>query len=89
MVGRLRGNQSLFFAPTSKRLARDITISSPSGFRRSIATIKQDGVTLKERRALILAQNRARVQLNRKNLSLKERIEFRAISAMRIPKITK
>ncbi len=41
--------QSLFFAPTSKRLARDISITSPAAFRRSIRTIKKGGVTLSEK----------------------------------------
>ncbi len=80
--------QSLFFAPTNKRLARDITIVSPSAFDRSIKTIKKGGVTLKEHRGLVLAQNRSRAQLQRPNLSLKERIQFNVIASRKLPKVT-
>ncbi len=83
-----RGNQSrqsLFFAPTDPRLARDISIRSPREFRRSIRILSKGGLTLKERRGLILAQNRAKAQLNRKNLSAPERREFKEISRIKIP----
>lgn len=85
----LKGRQGLFFAPTSKKLARDISITSPVAFQKSIRTIKKDGVTLKEKRALVLAQNRARAQLKRSNLSMKERIEFARIANIRLPRITR
>ncbi len=81
--------QTLFFAPTNKRLARVIDTTSPTAFRRSVQTIKRGGVTLKEKRALVLAQNRARAQLNRRNLSQNERKQFTMISRMRLPKITR
>ncbi|KKM26502.1 hypothetical protein LCGC14_1584190 [marine sediment metagenome] len=85
----MTSKQSLFFAPTSKRLARDITITSPFAFRKSIQIIKKGGVTLQEKRALVLAQNRASAQLMRKNLSIKERVQFTTIQNMRLPKVTR
>lgn len=81
--------KSLFFPPKNKRLARVISIKSPSQFRKSISTLKKRGLTITEKRALVLAQNRARVQLKRRNLSLKERKQFRAISTIKLPNITK
>lgn len=81
--------QSLFFAPKNKALAKKITIRSPLAFDQSIRRIKKGGVTLEEKRGLVLAQNRARAQLGRKNLSLKERIEFNVIASRKLPKVNK
>lgn len=81
--------KSLFFPPKNKRLARIITIKSPSAFRDSIALLRRGGVTRTEKNALVLAQNRARVQLRRKNLSPKERKQFRTIASVKLPKITR
>ncbi len=81
--------QTLFFAPRNPRLARVIDTTSPTAFRRSIKTLKRGGLTVREKRALTLAKNRAGAQLNRRNLSKKERKQFRTISRMRLPKITK
>ncbi len=80
---------TLFFKPTSRRLARDISITSPNAFNDSIKRIKLGGVTVQEKRGLVLAQNRARAQLGRKNLSLKEKIQFTVIATTKLPKITK
>jgi len=82
-------NGTLFFKPKSKRLARIITIKSPTAFRESIRVLKKGGLTTKEKRALVLAQNRARAQLKRKTLSPKEIRQFRAIAKVRLPAITK
>lgn len=73
----------------SQRLANIISIRSPEAFRQSIRKIKQDGVTLAEKRSLILAQNRVRAQLKRKALSMKERIAFLKIAKMKLPNIKK
>lgn len=81
--------QTLFGKPKSKRLARIISIISPSAFKKSIRVLKKGGVTLQENRALNLAKTRARLQLRRKNLSSKERREFTAITKIKIPKVTK
>lgn len=78
--------QTLFSKPKDKRLARIISIKSPKEFRGSIKTLKKGGLTLKERRGLVLAQNRAKAQLRRSNLSQKERKEFTQISRVKIPK---
>ncbi len=85
----VRRRRTLFFKPKSKRLARDITIKSPTGFRKSIRTLRKRGLTLREKRALVLAQNRARAQLKRRNLSRKERRQFTQISKIKIPKVRK
>ncbi len=76
--------ETLFFKPKSKRLARIITIVSPTAFRKSIRILKKGGLTTTEKRALVLARNRATAQLGRKNLSPKERKQFRAISKIKI-----
>ena len=81
--------RGLFFKAKNPRLARVITITSPTGFRQSIRTLKRKGITLQEKRALVLAQNRARAQLRRRNLSRKERRQFTAISKIKLPKITR
>lgn len=70
----------------NKRLADAISIKNPNQFRESISKLKTNGLSLKERRALILAQNRAKAQLGRKNLSIKERKQMREISHISIPK---
>lgn len=85
----VRKTKSLFFKPRSKRLARIISIETPGKFKKSITELKKRGLTLKEKRALVLARNRAKVQLKRKNLSTRERNQFRAISKMTIPKVKK
>lgn len=80
--------RSLFFPPKDPRLAAKISIVSPAAFRRSITTLKRDGLTLREKRALVLARTRAAVQLRRRNLSMRERRQFRTISRMKLPRIT-
>ena len=86
---RTTRRQTLFFAPKNPRLAKIISIESPTAFRKSIRLLSRGGLTLKEKRALVLAQNRARAQLGRKNLSLKERRQFGTISKIKIGPVTK
>ena len=86
-MGRI--TKSIFFKPRNKKLARKISIRTPSEFRASIAKIRKAGVTLEEKRALALARTRAKVQLMRKNLSPKERRQFKAISIMKLPKVNR
>lgn len=81
--------RSLFFPPKNRRIARIISIRSPSAFRGSIRELKRGGLTTTEKRALVLAQNRANAQLRRSNLSARERRQFREIKRIRLPKITK
>jgi len=84
-----RFTKSLFFKAKDKKLARKVRISSPSAFRTSINVLKRGGITLKEKRALVLARTRAKVQLRRKNLSIKERRQFGTIAKMRVPNVSK
>ncbi len=81
--------RSLFFPPKNKRLARAITIKSPTAFRKSIKKLKKGGLTTTEKKALVLARTRAKIQLKRKNLSPKERKQMREISRIKLPKITR
>ena len=79
---------TLFFKPKYPSIARKISITSPFTFKESIKSLTKGGLNLKEKRALVLAQNRARAQLKRKNLSSKERKQFKAISKINIPKVS-
>lgn len=81
--------KSIFFKPTSKELAKKISITSPTAFKKSIMELKKGGFTLKEKRALVLARTRATAQLGRRNLSTKERKQFKEISKINIPKVKK
>ncbi len=85
----VRITKGIFFPPKDKALARKISITSPAAFRKSIRELKKGGLTLKEKRALTLARTRGAVQLKRKNLSPKERKQFRIISKINIPKVSK
>ena len=89
----VKRKKSLFGKPPkSKRLADIISITSPTAFRRSIRTLKNDadGFTKEDRRASIFTKNRARAQLKRKNISPKERKQFtEIINKVRIPKAKK
>lgn len=75
--------------PKSKRLARCIDITSPTAFRGSIRKLKEHGLTLREKRALVLGRNRASAQLKRKDLSPKERKQMQTIANMNLPKVTR
>ena len=81
--------KTMFFPAKRKRLSDLISISSPEAFRASVNNLKgSDGkVTLTEKRALVLAQNRARAILKKKNLSTKERKEFKEIVKIKLPKL--
>ena len=47
------------------------------------------GIGATEKRALVLAQNRAKAMLKKQSLSAKERRELQAIARMRLPEVTK
>jgi hypothetical protein len=81
--------KTIFFKPKYPRLAKAVDISSPSQFKASIERVKKlrGFSSLQKTRALALAKARASVQLKRKNLSAKERLEFQKISKTRIPKM--
>jgi len=80
---------TLFGPPKSKRIARIINITSPTAFKESIRKLKKGGLSGTEKKALVLARNRAGAQLGRKNLSSKERVQFRKIKKMKLPPVTK
>ncbi len=81
--------KSVFQKAKNKELAELISIRDPKAFKKSIKDLKKHGLTLEEKRALVLAKTRASLQLRRKNLSPKEVKEFTQISKMRIGKVTK
>src|SRR6267378_2711566 len=72
-----------------KKLADIISIESPAAFRESIRKLKRMGIGATEKRALVLAQNRAKAMLKKRSLSAKERRELQAIARMRLPEVTK
>ena len=83
--------KTLFFKSRRKRLSDIISISSPEAFRASINQLRgaDKKVTLSIKRALVLAQNRARAILKKKNLSAQERREFRKIIKIKLPLLRK
>jgi hypothetical protein len=85
---RARG-RTIFFPPRHPGLAKIISIESPSAFRASIRKLKKMGIGAREKRALVLAQNRARAMLKRRNLSEKERRQLQAIVNTPLPPVTK
>lgn len=81
---------SLFYEkPASKKIAKKVSIESPTAFKRSIRKLKRKGLTTHEKRALVLARNRAGAMLKRKNLSTKEKIQMRKIKNTRLPDLKK
>ncbi len=80
---------TLFTKPKSPRLARLVDLTSPTAFKEGLRKAKKGGFTLQEKRAFVQGRNIAGAQLKRKNLSMKERKQFRAIMNTKLPKITK
>ena len=78
--------KTMFFPPKSKALAKKISITSPEAFRKSIKEVMKNNLTLREQRALQLAQNRVKAILKKKGLSEKERREFKEILKIKLPK---
>ena len=78
--------KSIFFPPKNPRLARAISIKTPTAFRKSIGTVKKmQGIPkITKKRALVLARTRATVALKRQNLSIGERKQLRTISKTKI-----
>jgi hypothetical protein len=73
--------KTIFFPPRHTKLADIISIASPAAFRESIRRLKGLGIGPTEKRALVLAQNRAKAMLKKRNLSEKERRELAASRA--------
>src|SRR2546421_8507384 len=86
---RRRRRKTIFSPPRHKKLADIISIESPAVFRESIRKLKRMGIGATEKRALVLAQNRAKAMLKKRSLSEKERRELQAISRIRLPEVTK
>jgi hypothetical protein len=80
--------KTLFFKPKNKSLAKIITITSVKGFKDSIRKLRKKGITTEEKRALVLAQNRARAHLKKKTLSPSVRKRFKAIAKLKLPAVT-
>lgn len=74
----------LFDPPKSKKVAEKISITSPTAAKRSVAwlrkMIKSNKMKVSDAvRYANLAANRAKAQLNRKNLSSKERKQMKGV----------
>jgi hypothetical protein len=80
--------RTIFFEPKNQKLAELITIVSPDAFRESIRKVQRMGIGAREKRALVLAQNRARAMLKKRSLSAKERSQFEEIAQIRLPPVT-
>src|SRR5437867_1253971 len=85
---RPRG-KTIFFPPQNRRLSGIITIKSPEAFRQSIRKLSADGLDAREKRVLVLAQNRARAMLKKKSQSQGERKELGETARLRLPPVTK
>jgi hypothetical protein len=81
--------RTIFFPPRHRRLAEMISIKSPAAFREGIRKLKKTGIGAREKRALVLAQNRARAMLRKKTLSKKERRELQQIASTPLPAVTR
>jgi len=81
--------KTIFFPPKNRKLEEVISIESPAAFRESIRKLKRMGIGAREKRALVLAQNRAKAMLKKRNLSEKERRELQEIARMPLPEVTK
>lgn len=81
--------KSLLFKPVDKSISRKISIVTPGKFDKSIKALMRRGLTVKENKALVSARNIAAVQLKRKDLSKRERNQFRAISTTVIPRASR
>lgn len=81
--------RTIFFPPRHKKLADIISIESPAAFRESIRRLTRVGIGATEKRALVLAQNRAKAMLKKRNLSAKERRELATIARMPLPPVEK
>jgi len=80
-----RRRTMFYHPPRHKRLADVIRISSPTAAKASVKEAKElvkEGYYSKTtvKRAFVLAANRSKAMLNRKNLSVKERRELRQVA---------
>jgi len=78
--------KTMFFPPKYPSLAKIVRIDSPKNARKAVKTLlakfkkaKRRDVKVRVKRAAVLAGNRAKAMLRRKNLSAKERKEMREV----------
>lgn len=85
-MGRKVKGKTLFFPPGSKKFAEIISVETPDKARKSVKILESEfnhaktrtkKVQIKQR--TVLVANRAGATLKRKNLSSKERKEFKQI----------
>ena len=81
--------KTIFFPPRNRKLADIISIESPAAFRESIRKLKRMGLDTRAKRALVLAQNRAKAMLKKKSLSAKERRQLAQIARIPLPPVEK
>lgn len=85
-MGRKVKGKTLFFPPRSKKFAEIISVVSPEKARKSVKILEREFKNSKTRtkkiqikQRTVLVANRAGATLKRKNLSPKERKEFKQI----------
>ena len=84
-----RRRRTIFFPPRHRKLSDIISIESPAAFRESIRQLKRMGIGAREKRALVLAQNRAKAMVEKRSLSPEERRQLQTIARMPLPPVTK
>ena len=82
-----QGRKGLFFPPKNKKIAKIIRMDSVKGAKQSISKLKElidkGDITIDEAiKYVTCVANRADAQINRKNLSKKEKQEFRKIAKL-------
>lgn len=85
---KLSKEQKKYFGKRDQSVRR-VSVESPVAFMQSMAVLRRGGLRTAEKKALIMAQNRALAQLNRKDLSNKERGEFATIARFKLPPVTR
>jgi hypothetical protein len=84
-----RRRRTIFFPPRNKKLADIISIESAAVFKESIRRLQRGGLTATEKRALVLAQNRAKAMLKKRSLSANERRQLESIARIPLPPVTR
>ena len=84
---RSRRSGVFYDKPRHQRLAEEITITSHSGFKRSVKKLSsKKSYSTTEYRALVLARTRAKLMARKKNLKPETRKRLKAIANTPIPK---
>ena len=78
--------QGMSFSPARRKaISQAVSIKSPSRFKQSVRILSKGGLSVQERKVLVMAQDRADMQLQRKDLSSIERRQFKEIKGVNIP----